>query len=108
MAERTTQSWTSVPHFFVTREVEAGALNAARESMAQKQTPGLRLTHSGLLVALVARDLLKHPRVNASWSAEGIHLHDQVNMGLRQAGDAGVVTEGISDRPRRHPRRRVF
>ena len=28
MAERTTQSWTTVPHFFVTREVDAGALNA--------------------------------------------------------------------------------
>ena len=28
MAERTTQSWTTVPHFFVTRDVDAGALNA--------------------------------------------------------------------------------
>src|SRR5260370_22315461 len=68
MAERTTQSWTSVPHFFVTREVEAGALNAARESMAmaQKETPGLRLTHSALLVALAAKVLLYPPRVTAS------------------------------------------
>src|SRR6185436_5528875 len=30
MAERTTQSWTTVPHFFVTREVDATALNATR------------------------------------------------------------------------------
>jgi pyruvate dehydrogenase E2 component (dihydrolipoamide acetyltransferase) len=99
MAERTTQSWTSVPHFFVTREVEAGALNAARQSMAmaQNETPGLRLTHSDLLVALVARVLLKHPRVNASWSAEGIRLHDQVNMGLAIAVNDGVVTAVIHD-----------
>src|SRR5271169_4101311 len=27
MAERTTQSWTTVPHFFVSREIEATALN---------------------------------------------------------------------------------
>src|SRR3981081_2134961 len=76
MAERTTQSWTTVPHFFVTREVDAVALNAAREQMAaaQNQTQGLRLTHTDLLVALVARVLLKHNRVNASWSAEGIRL----------------------------------
>ena len=26
MAERTTQSWTSAPHFFVSREIDAGAL----------------------------------------------------------------------------------
>jgi len=99
MAERTTQSWTSVPHFFVTREVEAGALNAAREpvAMAQKQTPGLRLTHTDLLVALVARVLLKHPRMNASWSAEGIRLHDKVNIGVAIAVNDGVVMAVIHD-----------
>jgi pyruvate dehydrogenase E2 component (dihydrolipoamide acetyltransferase) len=99
MAERTTQSWTSVPHFFVTREVEAGALNAARQqvALAQKQTPGLRLTHTDLLVALVARVLLKHPRVNASWSAEGIRLHDKVNIGVAIAVNDGVVMAVIHD-----------
>jgi pyruvate dehydrogenase E2 component (dihydrolipoamide acetyltransferase) len=99
MAERTTQSWTSVPHFFVTREVEAGALNAAREAvgMAQKQTPGLRLTHTDLLVALAARVLLKHPRVNASWSAEGIRFHDKVNLGVAIAVNDGVVMAVIHD-----------
>src|SRR5258708_30546631 len=64
-------------------------------AMTQKQTPGLRLTHSDLLVALVARVLLKHPRVNASWSAEGIRLHDKVNIGLAIAVNDGVVTVGI-------------
>jgi pyruvate dehydrogenase E2 component (dihydrolipoamide acetyltransferase) len=99
MAERTTQSWTSVPHFFVTRQVEAGALNAAREqvAMAERQTPGLRLSHTDLLVALVARVLLKHPRVNASWSAEGIRLHDKVNIGVAIAVNDGVVTAVIHD-----------
>src|SRR5437867_823808 len=33
MAERTTQSWTTVPHFFVTREVDGGALVALREKL---------------------------------------------------------------------------
>ena len=31
MAERTTQSWTTVPHFFLTRDVDASALNSYRE-----------------------------------------------------------------------------
>src|SRR3989442_13946970 len=33
MAERTTQSWTSVPHFFVVRDVDVGALVEARERL---------------------------------------------------------------------------
>ena len=31
MAERTSQSWTTVPHFFLTRNIDATALNAARQ-----------------------------------------------------------------------------
>ena len=34
MAERTTQSWTTVPHFFLVRDVDASALNSTRERMA--------------------------------------------------------------------------
>ena len=33
MAERTTQSWTNVPHFFVIREIDASALNEFREKL---------------------------------------------------------------------------
>src|SRR6202142_1177561 len=34
MAERTTQSWTTVPHFFVVRELDARALNQAGQQLA--------------------------------------------------------------------------
>ena len=33
MAERTTQSWTTVPHFFVTRDVDGSDLMALRETL---------------------------------------------------------------------------
>jgi pyruvate dehydrogenase E2 component (dihydrolipoamide acetyltransferase) len=97
MAERTTQSWTTVPHFFVTREVDATALNRYRESVVSEieGSHQVRVTHTDLVVALVARVLLKHPRLNASWSAEGIHLHDHVNMGVAIAVNDGVVAAVI-------------
>jgi pyruvate dehydrogenase E2 component (dihydrolipoyllysine-residue acetyltransferase) len=93
MAERTTQSWTTVPHFFVSREIEATALNQYRESIVDEIERGhqVRVTHTDLLVALTARVLLKHPRLNASWSAHGIRLHDHVNMGIAIAVNDGVV-----------------
>jgi pyruvate dehydrogenase E2 component (dihydrolipoamide acetyltransferase) len=97
MAERTTQSWTTVPHFFVSREVEATALNEYRERIAPgiESSHQVRITHTDLLVALAARVLLKHPRLNASWSAEGIRLHDRVNMGIAIAVNDGVVAAVI-------------
>ncbi len=97
MAERTTQSWTTVPHFFVTRDIDATPLNEYRDSIvaAIESAHQVRVTHTDLLVALVARVLLKHPRLNASWTAEGIRLHDHVHMGVAIAVNDGVVAAVI-------------
>ena len=97
MAERTTQSWTTVPHFFVTREIDASALNQHRENLADEleRAGKVRISHTDLLVALVSRVLLKHPRLNASWNVEGIRLHPHVHMGIAIAVNDGVVAAVI-------------
>jgi pyruvate dehydrogenase E2 component (dihydrolipoamide acetyltransferase) len=97
MAERTTQSWTTVPHFFVTREVDAGALVTAREKLgpAIEKERGVKLSHTDLLIAAVGRALEKHPRLNANWIGSGIHLNPDVNVGIAMAVDDGVVTAVI-------------
>jgi pyruvate dehydrogenase E2 component (dihydrolipoamide acetyltransferase) len=97
MAERTTQSWTTVPHFFVVREIDAGALLEVRERLGStiEKARGIKLTHTDFLIALLARVLVKHPRVNASWSASGIHLNHEVNIGVAMAVEDGVVATVI-------------
>ncbi len=97
MAERTTQSWTTVPHFFVTRDIDAVALDAYREQIVAEieRTHKVRITHTDLLVALVARVLLRHSRLNASWTPEGIRLHSHVHMGVAIAVNDGVVAAVI-------------
>ena len=97
MAERTTQSWTTVPHFFVVRDVDAGALNEARQKLGPEieKSHGLKLTHTDLLAALVARVLRKHPRMNASWTREGVCTNAEINIGLAMAVEDGVVAPVI-------------
>jgi pyruvate dehydrogenase E2 component (dihydrolipoamide acetyltransferase) len=97
MAERTTQSWTSVPHFFMVREVAAGALVEARERLgpAMQQSRGVLPSYTDFLVALVARTLRQHPRLNASWTGEGIRLHREINIALGVAVTEGVVAPVI-------------
>jgi pyruvate dehydrogenase E2 component (dihydrolipoamide acetyltransferase) len=94
MAERTTHSWTTVPHFFLTREVDATALNLAREALlpAIEQSHGVKVTHTDVLVSVVARTLKRHARVNASWTAGGIIVHEEINVALALAVDNAVVT----------------
>jgi pyruvate dehydrogenase E2 component (dihydrolipoamide acetyltransferase) len=97
MAERTTQSWTTAPHFFVTRDIDAGALLAAREKFgpAIEKERGVKLSHTDLLIAAVAHALEKHPLVNASWTGSGIQQHPEINVGIAMAVDDGVVAPAI-------------
>src|SRR5271165_6487701 len=97
MAERTTQSWTTTPHFFVVREVDAGALNEARRNLGPEieRLRGVKLTHTDLLAALAARVLQKHPRMNSSWTDDGVRAHAEINIGLAIAVEAGVVAPVI-------------
>lgn len=90
MAERTTQSWSTVPHFFLSREIDASALVAQRAPLKDRG-----VTYTDFLVALVARVLAKHPRVNGSWQGGAITLNPDVNVGLAVAGDDGVVVTVI-------------
>jgi pyruvate dehydrogenase E2 component (dihydrolipoamide acetyltransferase) len=97
MAERTTQSWTTVPHFFVVREVDAGALAEARDKFGPEieKMRGVRLTHTDLLIALVARVLVQHSRLNSSWTVGGIHRNPEVHIGVAMAVQDGVVAAVI-------------
>jgi pyruvate dehydrogenase E2 component (dihydrolipoamide acetyltransferase) len=97
MAERTTQSWTTVPHFFVTRDADASALVKTREQLASaiEQKFGVRLTHTDMLIALVARVLVQHPRMNASWIDGKIRRNQEVNVAVAMAVEDGVVAAVI-------------
>jgi pyruvate dehydrogenase E2 component (dihydrolipoamide acetyltransferase) len=99
MAERTTQSWTSVPHFFATREMDAAAMVIARDNLeeAVERARGVKLTYTDVLVAVCARTLTKHPRLNASWTGQGIRLNPQVNVAIAVAVEDGVVAAVIAD-----------
>ena len=102
MAERTTQSWTTVPHFFVTREVDATALNATRARWIPiiEKSHGVKVTHTDFIVAAVARALHLHPRMNGSWANDKITLNGHVNVALAMAVENAVVTAVIKDTDR--------
>ena len=93
MAERVTQSWTSTPHFYLIREVNASRLLAWRERMQNLIEP--RPTYTDLLVKLVAAALSRHEQVNASWNDGKIVLHREINVGLAVAVKDGLVVPVI-------------
>jgi pyruvate dehydrogenase E2 component (dihydrolipoamide acetyltransferase) len=93
MAERMTQSWTTVPHFFLTRDVDCTELMAAHKRLgpAIEKSNGAKLTITDLLISVVACAIAKHPIMNASWTGTGIHQNSEVNISLAMAVKDGVV-----------------
>jgi pyruvate dehydrogenase E2 component (dihydrolipoamide acetyltransferase) len=96
MAERTTQSWTATPHFYLVREVNASRMIAWREQAQRRARPEEpQITYTDLLVKIVAAALGTHPRVNASWQAGTLTLRDDVHIGLAVAVEQGLVVPVI-------------
>jgi pyruvate dehydrogenase E2 component (dihydrolipoamide acetyltransferase) len=85
MARRMSEIWRDVPHFYLSREVDATRLNGWREAVRKRQGYE-RVTHTDLLVKIAAAALAEHPRVNGS---------AEVNVGVAVATDDALVVPVI-------------
>ena len=89
MARRLTESWQTVPHFYLSRTVDATQLLAWREALRRQGREDV--TISDLLLRITASSLRDHPRLNASWRDGRIHRHPQVNIGMAVAVEDGLL-----------------
>jgi len=89
MAQRLQESWQTVPHFYLERDVNVRALVKWRKQLNEEQT--IKVTYTDLLVKAVAAALQKHSRVNAAWHKEEIVTNDGINIGLAVAVEEGLL-----------------
>ena len=89
MAERTTRSWTTAPHFYLVREVDAGRLQSWRGVAKARLEADVSVTD--LLVRAAAAALRSHPRVNAAWTDGALRVNEEVNVGIAVAVEDGLV-----------------
>jgi pyruvate dehydrogenase E2 component (dihydrolipoamide acetyltransferase) len=93
MAERMTQCWTTVPHFYLLREANAEGLIAWRAKLLKRSMD--KITFTDLLTRAVASALAAHPRLNASWRDGTIAINSEINMGVAVAVEGGLVVPVI-------------
>ena len=96
MAERTTASWQQVPHFFLHRQLDASGLERWRAA-ATASPDAPRVSHTDLLVRLVAEALRRHPRVNATHQNGETRLQPRINVGIAVATDQALVVPVLHD-----------
>ena len=91
MAQRLTASWTSVPHFYLVREVDATGLQGWRSLLASKTPDRVNVTYTDLLTKLTALSLARFPRLNPSWRDGEILFNPDINIGLAVAVPEGLL-----------------
>lgn len=93
IAQRTAESFSKVPHFYLRREVDATALLEYREQLLPEieKATGLRLTLTDLLLRAQALALQDSPHANAIWQDSEVVPWPACDIGLVVGLEGGLI-----------------
>jgi len=93
IARRLTESKQTIPHFYLTIDVNVDALWQAREQInAQLKDTGEKISLNDLIIKATALALRKVPEANASFLGDKIRYHGRVDISVAVAIPDGLVT----------------
>ncbi len=93
VARRMHESKITVPHFYVTMEINMK--NAIEFRRELNELEDAKVTFTDIIVKGSAVALVRHPKVNSSFVGDKIRLNRAVNIGVAVALDDGLVTPVI-------------
>lgn len=97
IAERLTQSYTTIPHFTVTVAVDVTRLQGLREEL---KAAGTRLSVNDFVLAATARSLVDLPDVNSRTDGVSVWRRRRIHLGLAVSLPGGLVVPVIRDADR--------
>jgi pyruvate dehydrogenase E2 component (dihydrolipoamide acetyltransferase) len=96
IAKRLLESKQTVPHFYLTVNIELDALldlRAKLNASSPKDGPGtFKLSVNDLIIKACGVALRRHPNVNASWTDEAILQYEDVDISIAVAIPDGLIT----------------
>jgi pyruvate dehydrogenase E2 component (dihydrolipoamide acetyltransferase) len=96
IAKRLTEAKSTIPHFYVSMDIEIDAMNALLAQLnakAPKEGPGAYLiTINDMVIKATAATLRKVPTVNASWTDDGMVFYDDVDISVAVSIPDGLIT----------------
>jgi len=93
IARRMTESKTSVPHFYVTTDIDMEAALALRKQVnGMLEEDGIKVSVNDMIVKAAALALRDFPNLNASFNGDSIVRHKRVNVGSAVAVEGGLLT----------------
>jgi pyruvate dehydrogenase E2 component (dihydrolipoamide acetyltransferase) len=97
IARRLAEAKSSIPHFYVSMDVEIDELIALGEklnskSSARDKPDSYFITINDLVIKAAAATLRNVPTVNASWTDEGMVFYDDVDISIAVSIPDGLIT----------------
>jgi pyruvate dehydrogenase E2 component (dihydrolipoamide acetyltransferase) len=94
IARRLTESKQTIPHFYLTIDLEVDALMSVREqrNAALPSQAAAKLSVNDLVIKAWAMALRAVPRANAVWADDSILQFNRSDIGVAIAVDGGLVT----------------
>jgi pyruvate dehydrogenase E2 component (dihydrolipoamide acetyltransferase) len=96
IARRLSEAKSTIPHFYVSMDIEIDALNtliAELNAKSPKEGPNAYLiTINDMVIKATAAALRRVPTVNASWTDEGMVFYDDVDISVAVAIPDGLIT----------------
>ena len=101
IAKRLLDSKSTIPHFYLQKEVSANALLNGRkkinEHLNRRGPEEFKVSVNDLIMHACAHTIGSFPEINSSWHETEIHMHGQVNLAFGVAIDDGLVTPVINE-----------
>ena len=93
IARRMLESKQTVPHFYLTVDLEIDALLAARQAInAVAEKRGSKVSVNDMMIKACAKALRDHPECNASWTEDEMIQYGAVDISVAVATDRGLIT----------------
>src|SRR5262249_13339567 len=107
IAARLTQAKLTIPHFYLTADVDIGRLLALREEVnaaapkVKDGAPTFKLSVNDLVIKMWAAALQRVPAANAVWAEDRILRFKQADIGIAVAIEGGLITPVIRQAERK-------
>ncbi|TGL96138.1 2-oxo acid dehydrogenase subunit E2 [Leptospira barantonii] len=94
IASRLAHSTSTIPHFYLTMELDAGPIDQLRNSF--NKDLGLegheKISVNDLILKACANSLFLVPEVNSSWREDHILQHGRIDVGVAVSIEGGLIT----------------
>ena len=103
IAKRLSESKSTIPHFYLQREINIKPLLETRLALNENAEKQSKLSGSGfnklsvndLILKACAESIKWHPEINTSWGESEIIFHDSVELAFGVAVEGGLLTPVI-------------